>query len=358
MYSRNIKNRTKQFGGISDVSLLKNNTFQEYPQITSTINHQPYYKQNNVQNVVSDAWKGITNMLPDNVLNYKKDINVWDSTRTMNRHDLKRIQNEMFKLDMHEQKILHDYTRSSVYLNTNLRKHKTDGFDSQGLIDKVNKIDKIFSKIPPINEPLKVYRGFQHFDPINFTETMVLPYWSTSLKKQVAESFSSRYIFEIIVEPGTTVLPLQQDSAYMNENEILLPRDAYVEYISHRFEEGVVMMNVMDEDEEGYTVFNEVPTLREFEILTVRFTQNPHVNPLLYKNGLPEEIFSKIDVNTDSNSNVYEFFEEWINGEESNIYQMYKDIKRSFQNLIPKDILEKEFRMVLRDEIDEESLTE
>ena len=359
---KRTKSRKRQFGGISDVSLYGNNTFSGntgiLPSIQTYDNQPQHYVQktrNAFPDMISDAWKGITSLLPDNVLNHKKDVNVWDSTRTMNRQDLKRVQNEMFKLDEQEQEILTEYTRSSIDLNTNLRNHKTKGFDTQNLISQVRKIDKIFSKIPPINEPLKVYRGFQHFDPINFTETMVLPYWSTSLKMQVAQSFASRYIFEILVEPGTTVLPLQQNSAYMNENEILLPRDAYIEYISHRFERGVVMMNVMDKDAEGYTVIKEIPTVREFEILTVRFKQNPNVNPLLYKNSKPENTYSK--TNPDSNSKVNDFLEKWKTGEDTNKYQMYTDIKKSFDKFFPNDVLEKAFREVLLDEIDEENMT-
>jgi hypothetical protein len=127
------------------------------------------------------------------------------------------------------------YSSINSYLrkNTNLHLYK---LNNKFLKTAIRNIDYIFSRIPPITNKLKVYRGLT-FD-INKDIELIENYQfvSTSLSYKIAESFpidivdpSKRKVIEIYIPKNSKIIPLyslfyKHQEGVWNEFEILLDR--------------------------------------------------------------------------------------------------------------------------------------
>jgi hypothetical protein len=93
--------------------------------------------------------------------------------------------------------------------------------------DTIALIDNVFNRVPPIEDPILVYRGIKQglFVDDKMTDKAIV---STSLDKNVAFSFSSGEccILNITLPKGSKVLPLFDKKTGSAENEILLKRDS------------------------------------------------------------------------------------------------------------------------------------
>lgn len=123
-----------------------------------------------------------------------------------------------------EKDIINQYT-GDLYLrlNENLR----DGYPlSKREQYAIDVLDSLFDKIKKINEPIKVYRGG------NYIPKDIKAYISTSLSIDIAiEQFLTLgqnkeicCLMEILISPGSKVLPIENISQSRHEREILLPR--------------------------------------------------------------------------------------------------------------------------------------
>lgn len=87
----------------------------------------------------------------------------------------------------------------------------------------IRNLTSVFFNIPPIDNPLVVYRGVTSESYVNDSSS----YLSTSLNRDCVTGFLSsvnRIIMKITITPGVRVLPLYILSSY-NEKEILIDRD-------------------------------------------------------------------------------------------------------------------------------------
>lgn len=113
------------------------------------------------------------------------------------------------------------YTGTESYDINRALRHSLQLSDKQQYI--INNIDNAFSQIPAIISPITVYRG------INSDKFIpeILAYVSTSIDKDIAIRVGAGKeccLLEILVVPGSKVLPLKGISLFKNEKEILLPR--------------------------------------------------------------------------------------------------------------------------------------
>ena len=114
------------------------------------------------------------------------------------------------------------YTRDEKFyktMNTNLLRKKRQPKEIQ--VD-LNNIDEAFKAVPPLTEPLVVYRGKKQ-DEVNKTD---LSFVSTSLSVKVATAFAEAgcCVLQITVSPSSKVLPIYDLSNEPLEYEILLDR--------------------------------------------------------------------------------------------------------------------------------------
>jgi hypothetical protein len=97
----------------------------------------------------------------------------------------------------------------------------------------VNALNKIFNEIPPLQEPVIVYRGIKTELQENFLNCQ---YVSTSLNKRVAiarfSNFFSCCILEITIPKGTRVIPIMEYSEWNDEFEVILNRGGRYEIIN------------------------------------------------------------------------------------------------------------------------------
>lgn len=108
--------------------------------------------------------------------------------------------------------------RKYTYYNEQLR--------ANNITDKdINRINRIFKNIPPIEDDIIVYRGITKFDKLAAINNLSKGYVSTSLSKYIADSFAGNNccLFTIRLPKGSSVLPILSFSKYPTEQEILLP---------------------------------------------------------------------------------------------------------------------------------------
>lgn len=117
--------------------------------------------------------------------------------------------------------IVYNYTDDSYkQLNEKLRSNILLSKQERILVDT---LDDLFDDISLLTETLIVYRGISKYYPFENINTFI----STSLDKNVSISFSGKYccILQIILPPGSKVIPLRSMSKLPGEEEILLPRN-------------------------------------------------------------------------------------------------------------------------------------
>ncbi len=132
--------------------------------------------------------------------------------------DLKTLEQYVKNLDESILYSLRKYEIGSYYINNVFR---TNQYQDKYKKDIFN-IEKAFINAPVINNSLTVYRGIQTSDHIFDTS-----YISTSLREEVAFSFSRGYLLKITITSGCKVLPLysvaKEEGKF--EEEILIYRD-------------------------------------------------------------------------------------------------------------------------------------
>ena len=137
-----------------------------------------------------------------------------------------KIQSDFVRnLDQSIKDALISYTGSeSRLLNKSLREGASLRNKDKELLDK---IDYAFSQVPAVTSPITVYRGINS----NTFIPDILAYVSTSLKQSVAMEATGNKccLLEILIVPGSKILPLQSISRYEVEDEILLPRNGRFE---------------------------------------------------------------------------------------------------------------------------------
>lgn len=145
-------------------------------------------------------------------------------------------------LDQEEKDIILNYTKDGYReLNENLRKRKLLSLSQERMMYI---LDNIFNNIQAINEPIIVYRGGNYIPDSN-----VDSFISTSLDINVPLEFIPKTslmsttrccLMEILISPGSKVLPIEKLSDSRYEHEILLPRTGTfmltnVTTINHRY---------------------------------------------------------------------------------------------------------------------------
>lgn len=117
--------------------------------------------------------------------------------------------------------IAEGYDPIHMLINTALSRQTKLSDDAK---DIVNDLDTLFRKIPPLTEPLVVYRG-KKYDVIDNVDPT---FPSTSLFEEVAIDFTDKMnrccLLKITVSPGSKILPLHGFSVTRDEYEILLDR--------------------------------------------------------------------------------------------------------------------------------------
>jgi hypothetical protein len=182
--------------------------------------------------VYSEGNKGfVMKDLPENYVDRGPDIRE-RKIMFRKRKDLdSAFQALKFLTTPEEKQAIHAYTENGYEeVNKALRE---DGIFSKFASDNIILLDNIFSIVPPLKEPLTLYRGMRHFD---YSWKHDRSYWSTSMRKSAALLVASAYLLEIEVAQGTHVLPLVGEFGFANENEILLPRNGMVTFLSHRID--------------------------------------------------------------------------------------------------------------------------
>jgi hypothetical protein len=158
----------------------------------------------------------------------KKQIEIVKSTNkyTADQERILAKQIEYVKNLTTEQKnSLYSYTVGSGEINSSLRGYRT----TPQALEKIKNIDKVFEGIPPLEEPLTVYRGITVSDNSKILRKGDLvydrAYQSTSLYAEYAYlQFvkSNCCLFIIRLPKGSQVVPLTPIESYKNEFEILL----------------------------------------------------------------------------------------------------------------------------------------
>jgi hypothetical protein len=105
-----------------------------------------------------------------------------------------------------------------VTINQKLRSNKNDDKD-------IKRINYVFKNIPPIEKDIIVYRGINFATKFEAIDSLSKSYASTSLSKNIAESFikNNCCLISICIPKGSSILPMMSFSRYPQEKEILLP---------------------------------------------------------------------------------------------------------------------------------------
>lgn len=116
--------------------------------------------------------------------------------------------------------ILVQYTISSGFINAPLWKNKKI---LPSVIKQIKKLDNAFDNVPPLEEPIVVWRGV---NTKNATEGSHRNFLSTSLSRSISEKFTDKpcCLMKISLPAGTKVLPVFNLSRHENECELILPR--------------------------------------------------------------------------------------------------------------------------------------
>ncbi len=208
---RNLKKKQRQLGGIN--SLLTT---------TTTVNTSP-----NIPTYYNNLTPWVSNMMSISSTNYHQS--------QYHREDLQNALDYVVNLGEDVLHSLKSYTGFGYLLiNNGLRDYFSGETNrlSETAVKFINNIDHAFKNAPTLTKPLTVYRGMRNFDH-NWNNA--IPYLSTTLKSNYASSLGD-YLLVIEVQPGTRVLPLKKISAHEGEEEILLPRNGNIAFISHSFE--------------------------------------------------------------------------------------------------------------------------
>ena len=152
---------------------------------------------------------------------YNKNIEKTDAVITYGykyeQYDKVSIQKEFVKNLPHSIKgSLKWYTGPGEELNILLRNKERFGNFFQKQFDNIS---KAFNNVPKLEEPITVYRGMK--ESPNFNSKSFI---STSVSREVAIDYTSDVccLLEILVTPGSKVLPLVSISLYPEQEEILL----------------------------------------------------------------------------------------------------------------------------------------
>ena len=135
-----------------------------------------------------------------------------------------------------------DYSDTSYSdLNERLRSGIVLTRYQRNLIDL---IDEAFEGVPPTEQPITVYRGVKG----TFVPDTV-SYVSTSSDPNIAKSFTGKHCcrLQILIPPGSHILPIESISNSPNEREILLPREG-------RF----IITNMRSDNPDGIRSYNLV----------------------------------------------------------------------------------------------------
>ena len=201
-------------------------------------------------------------------------------------------------------------------MNTNLLRKKRQPKEIQ--VD-LNNIDEAFKAVPPLTEPLVVYRGKQKDEVSKVDPSFV----STSLFSEVTKTFTGVgcCILKITVSPGSKVLPIYDLSRLRSEYEILLDRGGhfvvtgseiirditaiieggdmktiYVMYIPKIFEQTTLLSEIVDPEKLDDTQIQE-SVIAYFTGMKLRYKSEEqfdiHLNKLVEEENLilsPETI--------------------------------------------------------------------
>ena len=200
-------------------------------------------------------------------------------------------------------------------MNTNLLRKKRQPKEIQVDLDN---IDEAFKAVPPLTEPLVVYRG-KRKDEINKTD---LSFVSTSLFSDTTVEFTGIgcCILQITISPGSKVLPIYDISENQSEFEILLDRGGqfivtgseikqitsidegrdmkiiYVSYVPKIYEQTTLLSEIVDLEKLDETQIQE-SIITYFTGMKLRYNSeeevNTHLNKLMIEENLtlsPETI--------------------------------------------------------------------
>lgn len=135
-----------------------------------------------------------------------------------------------------------DYFNSGEFLDEeylNLADTKIEAMDV--IKDAIICIDNIFKKVPKNNEEIIVYRGTSSVPYLGLYKS----YTSTSLSLEAALKFENGILFKIIVPNNIPCINMKEYSHFPEEDEILLPRNIFMNYISdEKTSDGTLILNV------------------------------------------------------------------------------------------------------------------
>jgi endonuclease/exonuclease/phosphatase family metal-dependent hydrolase len=114
------------------------------------------------------------------------------------------------------------YTNDFNYKKFNSSIRKGEQLTAEYTYNK-NNLEQIFRDIPPIESPIRIYRGMKGKDYIQTDKTFT----SATLSKKVTKDFigdEGCCLLEIILDKDSKVVPLYWLSDYVNEMEVLIDR--------------------------------------------------------------------------------------------------------------------------------------
>jgi len=127
------------------------------------------------------------------------------------------------------------YTGGAGYtINARLRERPWEGIEEQ-YQQTIEHLDQAFAGVPNIDRPLQLYRSIDKYFAVNYKSQGFV---SASLKKSEALSNTSDIdsklccVLEITVPAGAKVLPVAEISEHPDEQEVLLPRNGTLQFIS------------------------------------------------------------------------------------------------------------------------------
>jgi hypothetical protein len=130
-------------------------------------------------------------------------------------------------LDAKKLQALVYYTGSGYSAINNFLRGKP--YYSDKIKHTINRIDKIFANIPPLENDVVVWRSYGYFNIKDMNKHIEPAYSSVTAKKG---AIGGNYI-EIHVPKGTKVIPLISCSQYAHEIEVLLPRNIEYTRVKH-----------------------------------------------------------------------------------------------------------------------------
>jgi hypothetical protein len=341
------RRRSNRVGGTGDVSLFNpSNTSAFSPLLNATSTLTPQ-----IHNFTNNSFPSVYPQVSD----YKSDLvpiqhdeNIYENILPIDlnevskeypfgkRTDINRIYNTLKGIITPDEKsFLAAYTNSNYWgVSDSIRSYFSGRKETVSEYEAamVSEIDNIFQKVPPLIEPLKVFKGVKNFDHIwnhtqFYTSTTSVRNKALYFARDAAGKCGRKYILEIDIMPGTHILPIYELSHHPTQDEIILPRDGKVTFVSHTLfnedREKKIKNNYWYGVDNGMTwscpespygeLFKDFDYVKqnenEYEVIRLKFEQG-HPNPMIQ---VPNE-----------NPNQKPNFDEWW---DDHVYKIRQDAK-------------------------------